>query len=125
MIHQSAKDYLDKNYTSRFQRAGVAQGHIDISRRLIEVMSSELRQNMFNLDFGFKPKGMAPPDPDPFAPLRYSCVFWADHLCFLGAKQPECLKELTDDGKSIRIFKAPLYSYNSVRLLNGTRHSQI
>ncbi|KAL2137705.1 hypothetical protein VTI28DRAFT_8513 [Corynascus sepedonium] len=31
LIHQSAKDYLDENYTSRLQLAGVAQGHADIS----------------------------------------------------------------------------------------------
>ncbi|RYP73127.1 hypothetical protein DL769_004288 [Monosporascus sp. CRB-8-3] len=105
LIHQSAKDYLDENYTCRLQPAGAAQGHTDIGKRSIDAMSLMLKQNMYNLDFGFKPKDMAPPDPDPLAPIRYSCVFWADHLCFLNGEHPECLRELTDDGKVFKFLK--------------------
>ncbi|KAK4232915.1 hypothetical protein C8A03DRAFT_39421, partial [Achaetomium macrosporum] len=90
LIHQSAKDYLEKNYESRLQPAGPAQGHAEIGRRSIDAMSSILRPNLYNLDLGFKPEDMAPPDPDPLAPVRYSCVFWAEHLCSL------------DDDNSIR-----------------------
>ncbi|RYO82755.1 hypothetical protein DL764_009559 [Monosporascus ibericus] len=105
LIHQSAKDYLGENYTSRLQQAGVAQGHAEIGKHAINAMSLMLRQNMYNLDFGFKPKDMTPPDPDPLAPIRYSCVFWADHLCFLNGEHPECLKELTDNGKVFKFLK--------------------
>ncbi|RYP17831.1 hypothetical protein DL765_004315 [Monosporascus sp. GIB2] len=104
LIHQSAKDYLDENYTFRLQPAGPAQGHADISRRSINAMSLVLKQNMYNLDFGFKPKDMTPPDPDPLAPIRYSCLFWADHLCF-NDEHPKCLRELTDDGKVFEFLK--------------------
>ncbi|KAL7938542.1 hypothetical protein V8C35DRAFT_319713 [Trichoderma chlorosporum] len=31
--------------------------------------------------FGYRPKDAQPPDPDPLAPMRYSCLFWADHFC--------------------------------------------
>ncbi|KAL2015568.1 hypothetical protein VTK56DRAFT_5217 [Thermocarpiscus australiensis] len=103
LIHQSAKDYLDENYTSRLQPAGVAQGHVDISRRSIAVMSSILKQNIYNLDFSFKPKDMSPPKPDPLAPIRYSCVFWADHL--LNDDSPECKRELLDDGTVFKFLK--------------------
>jgi hypothetical protein len=96
LIHQSAKDYLDENYTSRLQPAGAAQGHTDIGKRSIDAMSLVLKQNMYNLDFGFKPKDMAPPNPDPLAPIRYSCVFWADHLCSLSGENPTLLRELMD-----------------------------
>ncbi|KAK4232878.1 hypothetical protein C8A03DRAFT_39469, partial [Achaetomium macrosporum] len=65
LIHQSAKDYLEKNYESRLQPAGPAQGHAEIGRRSIDAMSSMLRQNMYNLDLGFKPENIATPDPDP------------------------------------------------------------
>ena len=41
---------------------------------------------------------MRPPQPDPLAPLRYSCVFWADHLCLGNGKGSKCKLELTDDG---------------------------
>ena len=108
LIHQSAKDYLEENYTSRLQPAGVAQGHADISRRSIDAMSSTLKQNIYDLTFGFKPKDMRPPDPDPLTPIRYSCVFWADHLCFLNSKSPECQRELTDEAAVFKFLKEHL-----------------
>ncbi|KAK4139069.1 NACHT domain-containing protein, partial [Dichotomopilus funicola] len=87
LIHQSAKDYLEKNFESRLQKAGPAQGHTDIGTRAIDAMSSvlKLKRNIYNLDYGFKPKDLTPPDPDPLAPIRYSCVFWVDHLCSLSS----------------------------------------
>ncbi|KAK4245655.1 vegetative incompatibility protein HET-E-1 [Corynascus novoguineensis] len=96
LIHQSAKEYLDENYTSRLQPAGVAQGHTDISMRSIDAMSLILKQNMYNLDFGFDAKNISPPDPDPLAPIRYSRVFWADHL--LKGESHGYKKALADDG---------------------------
>jgi hypothetical protein len=105
LIHQSAKDYLEKNYKSRLQLAGVAQGHVDISRRSIDAMSSMLVKNVYALPLGFKPKDIRPPDPDPLAPIRYSCVFWADHLCSLNGESPECKTELMDDGRVFRLLK--------------------
>ncbi len=103
LIHQSAKDHLEKNYESRIQKAGIAQGHVDISRRSIKAMSSMLKQNIYSLPLGFKAKDMRPPDPDPLAPIRYSCVFWVDHLC-LNGDSPGCKRELMDDGPVFRFL---------------------
>jgi hypothetical protein len=107
-LHQSAKDYLEENYTSRLQPAGVAQGHADISRRSIDAMSLILKRNIYDLPFGFKPKDMRPPNPDPLTLIRYSCVFWADHLCFLNSKSLECQRELTDEAAVFRFLKEHL-----------------
>ena len=104
-IHQSAKDYLGDNYTTRLQPVGVVQGHVDIGIRAIDAMSSMLRRNMYNLDLGFKPENMTPPDPDLLAPIRYSCVFWADYLCSLNGDNSKFLGELTDDGKVFGFLK--------------------
>ena len=103
LIHQSAKDYLGNNYATRLQPAGPAQGHSEIVRRSINAMSSMLRQNIYDLELGFKPDNMTPPDPDPLAPIRYSCIFWADHLCSLNNSR--FLGELTDDGKVFGLLK--------------------
>ncbi|KAK4233119.1 vegetative incompatibility protein HET-E-1 [Achaetomium macrosporum] len=103
LIHQSAKDYLDENYTSRLQPAGVAKGHADISRRSIAAMSLILKQNIYGLDFGFKPKDISTPQPDPLAPIRYSCVFWAEHL--LNDDSLDCKRELLDDGTVLEFLK--------------------
>ncbi|RYP28112.1 hypothetical protein DL767_007369 [Monosporascus sp. MG133] len=74
-MRRSAKDYLEKD----FQPARVVQGHAAIGRRSMDAIS-RLEQNVYNLELGFRPEGKSPPNPDPLAPLRYSCVFWADHL---------------------------------------------
>ncbi|KAK4031659.1 hypothetical protein C8A01DRAFT_41893, partial [Parachaetomium inaequale] len=105
LIHQSAKDYLEKNYKFRLQPAGPTQGHSEIVRRSTDAMSSVLRRNMYNLNLGFKPENMTPPDPDPLAQIRYSCLFWADHLCSLDNDNFWCLGEPTDDGKVFDFLK--------------------
>ncbi len=113
LIHQSAKDYLGDNYTTKLQPLGVVQGHAEIVRRSIDAMSSMLRRNMYNLDLGFKPENMTPPDPDPLAPIRYSCVFWADHLCSLNWVDHLCdsvsstntkRDDLLQDGRVVHTF---------------------
>ncbi|KAL7932075.1 hypothetical protein V8C35DRAFT_329060 [Trichoderma chlorosporum] len=103
LIHQSAKEYLQGNHGSKLwqfngQPAAMSQGHEDLAIYSIKALSSNLKQNMYNLDYGFKPKDMKPPQPDPLAPIRYSCAFWADHL---DAANGECLehtKTLADGG---------------------------
>jgi hypothetical protein len=105
LIHQSARDYLEKNYKCRLQPAGPAQGHSEIVRRSTDAIASMLRRNMYNLDLGFKPENLTPPDPDPLASIRYSCVFWADHLCSLNSDNSGFLGELTDDGKVFGFLK--------------------
>lgn len=114
LTHQSAKDYLMEKW---LQPAGVSRGHVDISMRCIDAMSSALEQNMYSLDFGFRPENIRSPEPDPLAPLRYSCVFWANHLCFLDGECSEHKKELTDDGRVYKFLeKRFLYWLESISL---------
>ncbi|SPO01835.1 uncharacterized protein DNG_04508 [Cephalotrichum gorgonifer] len=105
LIHQSAKDYLGEKYKSKLQPAGPTQGHADMATRSIDAMFSSLRRNMYNLGFGFTPEDMKPPNPDPLAATRYSCVFWADHLCLPDGKGSECTTELADDGPVFNFLK--------------------
>ncbi|EHK47241.1 hypothetical protein TRIATDRAFT_217787 [Trichoderma atroviride IMI 206040] len=98
LIHQSAKDYLQENYESRLRPTGMSQGHEDLAMCSIQAMSSDLRQNMYNLDYGLKPENIRPPDPDPLASIRYSCVFWADHLYVVDLKSLEHTGVFADDG---------------------------
>ncbi|KAF5139372.1 Vegetative incompatibility protein HET-E-1 [Metarhizium anisopliae] len=97
IIHQSAKDYLEEHDGSRIRADGIRQVHMDLGTRSIEAMSSTLRQNMYGFDYGFKPEDARPPQPDPLAPIRYSCVFWADHLTGNG-ESPQSREALGDDG---------------------------
>lgn len=107
-LHQSAKDYLDKHYVARLHAAGESQGHADITTYSIKAMSSKLKRNMYNLDYGFKPNDMIPPHPNPLASIRYSCVFWADHLAAGIAKSGELKRLLADDGEVFKFLREEL-----------------
>ncbi|OWT43263.1 Pfs, NACHT and WD domain protein [Pochonia chlamydosporia 170] len=99
ILHQSAKDYLEKHYEVRLHAAGASQGHADIATYSIKAMSLKLKRNMYNLDYGFKPKDMIAPNPDPLASIQYSCVFWADHLAAGIGNSLESKRVLADDGE--------------------------
>ncbi len=104
LIHQSAKEYLIANYES-LQPAGIIRGHVNISIHCIDTMSSELKRNMYSLKYGFKPKDIRPPEPDPLTSVRYACIFWADHLSSLDIRCSELQGELVDDGRVHRFLK--------------------
>jgi tRNA isopentenyl-2-thiomethyl-A-37 hydroxylase MiaE len=117
LTHQSAKDYLTEKW---LEPAGVARGHVDVSMRCIDAMSSALSRNMYSLDCGFKPKDIRPPEPDSLATMRYPCVFWADHLCFRDGECSERQQELADDGGVYGFLKEHfLHWLESLSLLGG------
>ncbi|GKT96934.1 LOW QUALITY PROTEIN: beta transducin-like protein HET-E4s [Colletotrichum tofieldiae] len=80
-VHQSAKDFLIKNESERIYPHGVAQENRTIGLRSIQVMSGTLQRDIYSLRApGFPINHVKPPDPDPLAPARYSCVYWVSHL---------------------------------------------
>lgn len=103
LIHQSAQKYLQENYEPKLRPARVSQGHEDIAMYSIEAMSSDPRQNMNNVGYGFKSENMRPPQPDPLASLRYSCVFRADHLTAANRESLEHKEALADDREVLEI----------------------
>ena len=60
---------------------------------------------MYDLPFDFKLKEENPPNLGQLAPIRYSCIFWADHLCFRDGEGPECRKAMADDGVVFAFLK--------------------
>ena len=114
VIHQSAKEWLenalktlDENHNSRLQTGGAVEGRADIIKRSIDAMStlkrddamSILKRDIYDLQqYGIRSIDITPPRKDPLAPLRYSCVFWLDHLRDAIKESPEKSKELCDRG---------------------------
>ena len=96
-IHQSAKDYLSGNASALIFPAGHWKVHYDMFSRSLDALSKTLRQDMYNLqDPGSAVKDV--PDPDPLASIRYSCVFWVDHLCKADDQSLEERNKVFDDG---------------------------
>ncbi|GKT82902.1 NACHT and WD domain-containing protein [Colletotrichum tofieldiae] len=84
LVHQSAKDFLLDEANKAFDQilpAGIAQQHHTLFLRSLEVLSRILRRDMDGLRaHGIHLEAISPPDPDPLARLKYSCIHWVDHL---------------------------------------------
>jgi hypothetical protein len=79
LIHNSAKEYLDKIYTSKLQKGGVADGHADIYRRSIDAISN-LQNNIYSMHLGSGLEDITITSSDPLNGLHYCCVYWMQHL---------------------------------------------
>jgi hypothetical protein len=93
-VHQSAKDFLlgkasGKASNKPSQEAfdwvfpsGTESMNLIIFSRSLNAMSTTLRRDMYGLGApGFPVDDIRVPDSDPLAAVRYSCVYWVDHLC--------------------------------------------
>jgi hypothetical protein len=82
VVHQSAKEFLSDQAGPSVFSLGKEKTHKDILDRSLRFMSTTLHRDMYQLH---EPDCLAEkiqqPDPDPLAALRYSCVYWVDHLC--------------------------------------------
>ncbi|KAN0085554.1 Quinonprotein alcohol dehydrogenase-like superfamily [Elaphomyces granulatus] len=103
-IHQSAKDYLTINASAIIFPAGHERIHYDMFSWSLDALLKTLRRDIYNLQ---DPGGMMKdvPDPDPLASIRYSCVFWVDHLCKADDKSLDRKKKLFDDGAIFAFLK--------------------
>lgn len=80
-VHQSAKDFLVENTHNEIYPSGVAELHHTIFSKSLKVMSRTLHRNMYSLPAqGFSIDRVQQPDPDPLAAVRYSCIYWVEHL---------------------------------------------
>lgn len=102
-VHQSAKDFLLKEKTSRqIIPRGIQQEHHIIFSRSIEIMSLTLQRNIYGIEHpGTSINNIQRPKPDPLAPAYYSCVYWVDHLKDGNPKQNE---EYNQDNEKIYDF---------------------
>ena len=81
-VHQSAKDYLVEKASAEIFPHGMREIHHDIFSRSLQTMSRTLRRDIYGLGRpGYPIEQVEPPDPDPLAASRYSCIYWVDHLC--------------------------------------------
>ncbi|WPJ62804.1 hypothetical protein SMAC4_13599 [Sordaria macrospora] len=91
-VHQSAKDFLLGNASDKASNqasqenwifpSGKEEVNYTIFSRSLDAMSAILRRDIYGLRAaGFPSDKVQVPDLDPLATVRYSCVYWVDHLC--------------------------------------------
>jgi hypothetical protein len=107
-VHQSAKDFLLRQARDEILPSGIEEVHRTIFSRSLRVMRETLRRDIYNLGApGFSIDKVIPPNPDPLATVRYSCIYWIDHLRDCDPKE-NGNKDLQDGG-SIDIFLREKY----------------
>jgi hypothetical protein len=107
-IHQSAQDFLSTD--AFIFPSGIEDVHYTIFSRSLQVMSKTLQRDVYSLSApGISIDQVKPPDPDPLAAGRYSCLYWVDHLldCDTRGKSNNDLK----DGGSVHKFLCQSYLY--------------
>jgi hypothetical protein len=105
-VHQSAKEYLVNEADSEL--FPLREEHIQhcIFSRSIQVMDKVLQQNILKLDHpAILVNEIKPPDPDPLAAIRYSCVYWVEHLRLIPDQVLDYEDTLSDTGAIFTFFK--------------------
>jgi hypothetical protein len=80
-VHKSAKDFLFATGFDEIFPNGTEDVHRVIFSKSLALLSSTLHRDMYGLkEPGIPIENAKPADSDPLAALRYSCVYWIDHL---------------------------------------------
>lgn len=118
MLHNSTKEFVQVYLESRLQEGGAGQVHVDMGKRSIDAMSDILGSNIYNLHPGSQSSDITVPKDDRLAPVRYSCEFWADHLCKVDGQNPELRVQLSDNGAIFAFLKEHLLHWFEALSLN-------
>jgi len=111
-VHQSAKDYLLIQAFDEVFPSGKEETHYVIFSRSLQVMSRTLRRDIYGLHaLGYPIERAEPPDPNPLAASRYSCIYWVDHLCDWISNPCANHKVDLQDGGSVDEFVRKKYLY--------------
>ncbi|KAL2816277.1 hypothetical protein BJX63DRAFT_387804 [Aspergillus granulosus] len=123
LIHQSAKDHLDKIHTNTSILKDPSVVHYEIYSQSLQVLSTKLRRNIYCLDDpGVSASEIAAsrPNPDPLFDLRYSCMYWLDHFLEVDC---ECVDMIKSAQNISDFFREHLLHWlESLSLIGEIRH---
>jgi hypothetical protein len=79
-VHLSAKEFLLGQGSNDLFPLGIETEHYTIFQRSLQALQG-LKYDIYQLKLPcLSVKKVRQPDPDPLAAIRYSCLYWADHL---------------------------------------------
>lgn len=107
-VHQSARDYLVEKAADVIFPSGTQDMHYSILLKSLQIMSETLRRDIYGLKApGSLIDDIHVPAPDPLSKVKYSCVYWVDHL--QGSGDTLEVNEIIDDGGKIDCFLSENY----------------
>jgi hypothetical protein len=124
LIHQSAKDHLDKVHATTRILKDPSATHYEMYSQSLQVLSAKLHRNIYRLDNpGVTASEITAsrPNPDPLFDLRYSCIYWINHFLDI---DPECVDMLKSAQIISEFFKEHLLHWlESLGLIGEMRHA--
>jgi hypothetical protein len=127
-VHQSAQDFLLAKASGEVFQYGAETVHRSIFSRSLAVLMRTLRRDVYGAKApGVSINDIATSELDPLAALRYSCIYWIDHLCNAnpesGVKDAKLVQDLNAVGEFVR--KKYLYWLETLSLCNSVAQGVI
>ncbi|RFN50746.1 hypothetical protein FIE12Z_4984 [Fusarium flagelliforme] len=108
-LHQSAKDFLLNQASSQILPSGLAYQHELVFDRSLQALSETLRRDICQLDHpGFDVNDISPDALGPLNHIRYSSVYWVDHL---HDSELTSLNNHLENGGDVHLFIQKKYLY--------------
>lgn len=80
-VHKSARDFLLQNLSEHILGPGIAHQHYKIFSWSLEILHTTLKRDICDLqDPGYILDNSLTPPSDRLGSIRYSVIFWVDHL---------------------------------------------
>ena len=106
------KDFLVEKASNEIYPSGKEETHHEIFSRSLKVMSRTLRRDIYGLGaLGCHIERVKQPNPDPLAALRYSSIYWVDHLCDWNLNPYTNHRVDLQDGGAVDSFVREKYLY--------------
>ncbi|KAF2258299.1 WD40 repeat-like protein [Lojkania enalia] len=111
-VHQSAKEFLLAHASLNVFPSEEEDTHGIIFSRSLQAMPRLLHRDMYRLGkLGYPTENIKRPEPDPLAALRYSCIYWIDHLYDSCLSSPANNRISLQDGGTVHSFLRTKYLY--------------
>ncbi|CVL11245.1 related to vegetatible incompatibility protein HET-E-1 [Fusarium proliferatum] len=108
-LHHSAKDFLVQKAVDVISPLGLAYQHGVILERSLQALSKTLRRDICQLGRpGFNINDVSANVLKRLDPIRYSCIYWVDHL---HDSEPTRLDNNLRNGGDIHVFIQKKYPY--------------
>ncbi|KAL7919892.1 WD40-repeat-containing domain protein [Trichoderma austrokoningii] len=127
LVHKSAEDFLlGEEQKKIIFPSGTEHVHHLIFQRSMQVMSETLKRDIYQLgDPGYPIDQAQPPNPDPLVAVRYSSIYWVDHLD--DCRRSQNMKEELQDNTALDNFLGQKYLYwlEALSLLRSMSHGML
>ncbi|TGO07686.1 hypothetical protein BTUL_0253g00020 [Botrytis tulipae] len=119
-VHQSAKEFLITKASKDIMLSTIENVHSRIFSRSLQAMSPILRRDIYSLRApGISIGQVKQPVPDPLAAVRYSCLYWVDHLFECDA-EGIIYNNLKDNGSVHKFLRQSfLYWFEALSLMRS------